>query len=326
MQSSVAKRVLVTGAAGFIGFHTAQEFLDQGWDVLGIDNFNSYYSPELKRARAQILEQKGLQIVQGDLCDEALLKSLFGNFQPSHVLHLAAQAGVRYSLKDPQAYVKSNLEGFVHLLEVSAKAGLEKLVYASSSSVYGRNSQTPFSIKDPTNHPASLYGASKKANELIASAYHHLYGLPVVGLRFFTVYGPWGRPDMAYYSFAKKIMEGKAVDVFHNGEMWRDFTHIQDIVQGILAAFQLPAGEFIYNLGNDQPRKLGDFVGILERLLGKKAQIRYLEMQKGDVLSTHADISESKRDLGFEPKISLEDGLESFIQWFKEQNLAKNVN
>lgn len=314
----MAKKVLITGAAGFIGFHLAKFLHQRGDTVIGFDNFNDYYSPELKRARERELAKSGIEMVLGDICNLKMLQATIDFNKISHVVHLAAQAGVRYSLTNPQSYVKANLEGFVNVLEACRKHPEIKLIYASSSSVYGQNTKTPFSEKDPTDHPASLYGATKKSNELMASTYHHLYGLATTGLRFFTVYGPWGRPDMAYFAFTKAILEGKPIELFNQGKLQRDFTYIDDIVEGIAAAVDLGAPCEIFNLGNNRPVELEHFISIIEKALGKEAHKKYIDMQKGDVLTTYADITHSKELLNFSPKTSLEQGIPQFTKWFQE--------
>jgi UDP-glucuronate 4-epimerase len=310
------KKILITGAAGFIGFHLAQALHLRGDKVIGLDNFNAYYDPQLKRNRQNILTKLGIEIVEGDICDLNKLKAVVSQNKITHVCHLAAQAGVRYSLENPQAYVKTNLEGFVNILEVCKENPHVKLTYASSSSVYGMNKKTPFSENDHTDEQVSLYGATKKANELMAFTYHHLYKIPCTGLRFFTVYGPYGRPDMAYYSFTKDILEGRPIKLFNNGMMERDFTYVSDIVQGTMAALDLGADWEVFNLGNHRPEKLDTFVSILEKELGVKAKREYVSMQKGDVLATFADIEHSRKRLGFEPTVSLEEGLKRFVGWY----------
>lgn len=310
------KTLLVTGAAGFIGFHCAQQLLDQGNRVVGIDNFNSYYCPKLKRDRAQVLEKKGLEMVNADINDRAVLKNLFEKHSFTHVLHLAAQAGVRYARKNPEAYLESNINGFLALLETIRYYPHVKLVYASSSSVYGRNTKIPFAVTDPTDQPANLYAATKKANELMAYSYHHLYGINMCGLRFFTVYGPWGRPDMAYFSFTKAILEREPIRLFNQGKMERDFTFIDDIVNGTLAALN-DAGSFeIFNLGNNRPTPLLSFLSILEELLGVKAKKILEGPSPGEVEITYADIQESQAKLGYQPKTDLKTGLSKFIDWY----------
>jgi UDP-glucuronate 4-epimerase len=312
------KRIFVTGAAGFIGYHLARYLHKRGDQVVGFDNFNDYYNPQLKYLRAQLLSNEGIQVEKGDLCDFSLLEQSIHKHQPTHIVHLAAQAGVRYSLSHPHAYLKSNIEGFLNVLECSRKYPGVPLIYASSSSVYGLNDKIPFSIEDRTDHQASLYGVTKKTNELMAGTYHHLYGLPVTGLRFFTVYGPWGRPDMAYFSFTRDILSGTPIRVFNQGRMQRDFTYIDDIVEGAAAAIDLGAPCEIFNLGNHQPAPLPAMISSLERHLGKKAIIVDLPMQQGDVEITYADIEYSKAKLGFSPKTSLEVGLKKFVDWYLE--------
>lgn len=311
-------RVLITGAAGFIGFHLARQLHACGNAVLGYDNFNDYYTPQLKRDRAQVLQKEGIEVVEGDICDADKLRKVIATCRPTHVAHLAAQAGVRYSVTHPHAYVEANLAGFVHILEACrAQAGL-KLVYASSSSVYGLNDKAPFTVMDETNRPASLYGATKKANEVMAHSYHHLYGIPMTGLRFFTAYGPWGRPDMAYYSFTKAIEQGRPIEVYNHGKMQRDFTYIDDIVAGIAAALDRCDGYHLYNLGNDSPVELNRFIELIEQAVGKKAIRIPKPMQPGDVLKTWADISQSRQQLGYDPKTSLEVGIPRFVHWYRQ--------
>jgi UDP-glucuronate 4-epimerase len=310
------KRVFVTGAAGFVGFHLANALLDRGDEVLGLDNFNSYYNPSLKRKRAAELKKREIDVIEGDICDANYLEEILEKFKPTHLVHLAAQAGVRYSLTNPQAYVKANLEGFVNILESCRKFKIP-LTYASSSSVYGRNDRVPFAITDNTDRQTNLYGVTKKTNELMAETYHYLYGLQVTGLRFFTVYGPWGRPDMAYFSFAKAIIEGQPIDVFAEGKLQRDFTYIDDIIQGTIAAVDLSSPCALFNLGNHQPVEVNELIALLELSLGKKAIKRFLPMQAGDMEKTYADISESTQKLGFVPKTSLAKGIERFVTWFK---------
>ena len=315
------KRIFITGAAGFIGFHLAKHLHQRGDYVIGLDNFNDYYSQKLKRARAAELAKEGLTILEQDICDFDNLKKAVRDSKPTHLVHLAAQAGVRYSIQNPQAYVKSNLEGFVNILEICRHFEQLPLVYASSSSVYGNNHKIPFSVEDRTDHQVSLYGATKKSNELMAASYHHLFNIPCTGLRFFTVYGPWGRPDMAYFSFTKAIMEGKPIEIFNHGKMKRDFTYIDDIVSGTAAAVDRISKDCsLYNLGNHQPESLLDFVEILEAALGKKAEKKFLPMQSGDVETTYADISLSQKELNFYPSTSLKDGLNRFVAWYLTNN------
>ncbi len=315
--------VLVTGAAGFIGFHLAQALQARGNRVIGFDNFNNYYDPRLKRARTAQLKALGIEVIEGDLCHFAALQQLVQQTKPTHIAHLAAQAGVRYSIDNPQAYVKSNLEGFVNVLEVCRHHPGTALIYASSSSVYGANTKLPFSEQDPTDQQVSLYGATKKSNEVLAASYHHLYGVPVTGLRFFTVYGPWGRPDMAYYSFTQNIIEGKAIKVFNHGKLQRDFTYIDDIVAGTVSAIDLSAGHEIFNLGNHRPVTLEHFIHVVEKAVGRAAIREELPMQAGDVSATYADIGHSQQRLGFEPKTTLEEGIPRFVRWYREWSLSK---
>ena len=309
--------IFITGIAGFIGFHVAQALRKRGDTVVGCDNFNAYYDPKLKRDRAALLEKQGIKVVEADICDAALLDKLVVENKISHFLHLAAQAGVRHSIKQPQDYVASNLDGFIKVIELIRHHPEIPLVYASSSSVYGLNKKIPFSETDPIDLPTSLYGATKKSNELIAHAYHHMFGISVTGLRFFTVYGPWGRPDMAYFSFTDAILKGKPLQIFNEGQMKRDFTYIDDIVAGTIAAIDLAAPCEIFNLGNHQPEGVLHLVEILEKHLGKQAVKNFLPMQLSEVPVTYADISKSQKVLGFSPKISLETGIEKFLAWYR---------
>lgn len=312
------KIVLLTGAAGFIGFHTALALAKRGDQVIGLDNYNSYYTPSLKRKRAAILKNQGIEILEADLNDAEALKTLFVKHPFTHLLNLAAQAGVRYARENPHAYLSSNINGFLMILEQLRQHPHIRLVYASSSSVYGRNEKIPFSTADRTDQPANLYAATKKANELMAYSYNHLYGIPAIGLRYFTVYGPWGRPDMAYYSFTKAISEGKPIHLFNQGKMKRDFTFIEDVVHGTLAALDYKEGYEVFNIGNNKPVELLTFVQILEKEIGKKAQIILEEASPGEVETTFADITDSQKKLGFQPKTSLETGLAHFVKWYKE--------
>jgi UDP-glucuronate 4-epimerase len=307
------KRVWITGAAGFIGYHAAKALLAEGHEVLGLDNFNDYYEVSLKRWRQELL---GAEIIEADILDRDRWEGRVKSFKPTHVLHLAAQAGVRYSLVNPQAYVRSNIDGFLVVLEWMRNHPDTKLVYASSSSVYGLNAQLPYSIKDRTDHQASFYGVTKKSNELMAAAYSHLYGFSTVGLRFFTVYGPFGRPDMALFGFTDKILKGEPIDLYNFGEMQRDFTYIDDIVAGTLAALDYQGKTEVFNLGNHAPVSLKRFVEVLEGALGKKAECRLMPLQPGDVLATYADITESRAELGFHPRVSLEQGVPRFVEWY----------
>lgn len=311
----VDMRVLITGMAGFIGFHMAKALQSLGIEVVGIDNFNSYYDPALKKQRAALLQEMGIKTHVLDINDPTF-PTFVHLHKPTHLLHLAAQAGVRYSLTHPQAYVKTNLEGFTQVLETIRQDTSIKLVYASSSSVYGLNSKLPYSVSDPTDSQASFYGVTKKANELMAANYTHLFGIQATGLRFFTVYGPWGRPDMALFSFTRAILEEKPIELFNHGNMRRDFTYIDDIVRGTLSALQYQGDTPIFNLGNNSPHTLSEFVKILENALGKKANCILKPMQPGEVLTTYADIKESTQELGFIPKVSLEQGISRFVDWY----------
>jgi UDP-glucuronate 4-epimerase len=334
------KNILVTGAAGFIGFHLAKRLLALGYHVIGVDNINEYYDVLLKKDRLKILEgNSNFKFFKIDLSNNKKLNQLFKEKQIHIIVNLAAQAGVRYSLDNPHSYVRSNLNGFVNILEACRHYHVEHLIYASSSSVYGANMNIPFSTKDSVDHPISLYAASKKANELMAHTYSHLFQLPTTGLRFFTVYGPWGRPDMAYYSFTRDIMEGNTIKVFNNGNMSRDFTYIDDIVEGIIRLLNSPpksnpdwdrenpepsssyAPYKVYNIGNNRPIKLLDFIRTLEQLIGKEAKIEFAPMQPGDVKETYADISDLQTDVGFYPTTTIEEGLAHFVDWYKNYYL-----
>jgi UDP-glucuronate 4-epimerase len=314
-------KVLITGTAGFIGFTLARRLLADGHEVVGVDNFVPYYSVELKRARHAILEATpGYTGVNADLVDLPSLTETFAQHRPQVVVNLAAQAGVRYSLTNPHAYESANLHGFLNILECCRHAGTPRLVYASSSSVYGGNTKLPFSESDPVDSPVSLYAATKKANELMAHTYTHLYGIQTVGLRFFTVYGPWGRPDMAAWLFTDAMLKGKSIQVFNHGQMQRDFTYVDDIVSGVVASMftgGLKPCE-IFNLGNHQPEKLLDMIGIIARELGIEPKMEMLPLQPGDVPSTYADIDKASDLLGFEPVTPLAIGLPNFVRWFRE--------
>lgn len=312
------KNVFITGAAGFIGFHLARHLALRGDAVVGYDNFNDYYPIDLKRKRAKLLRDCGVAVVEGDICNFASLQEEIARHQTTHLVHLAAQAGVRYSLTHPQAYVKANIEGFVNILEICRSNNAMKLIYASSSSVYGNSDKIPFAIDDIAEKQASVYGVTKKTNELLASTYHQLYGIPVTGLRFFTVYGPWGRPDMAYFSFTKAILKGHPIDLYNHGKVKRDFTYIDDIIQGTAAAIDLGAECERFNLGNHQPVEVQYLVQLLEEALGRKAKIRYLPLQLGDVEMTYADIKHSTQRLGYLPRTSLKEGIAHFINWYRE--------
>ncbi|MBI5272699.1 MAG: NAD-dependent epimerase/dehydratase family protein [Chlamydiia bacterium] len=311
------KRILVTGAAGFIGYHLSLALHKRGDFVIGLDHFNAYYDVQLKKGRAVQLQEQGIEILHADIRDRDLLQLALLRHGITHVVHLAAQAGVRHSLSEPDDYVASNLQGFVSVFEACRRFPSLKITYASSSSVYGLNEKIPFSVEDSTDQPANLYGATKKANEVIAHAYHHLYGLSVTGLRYFTVYGPWGRPDMAYYRFAHLISNNMPIQVFNAGRMRRDFTYIDDIVNGTIAAIDLGASCEIFNLGNHRPVELLYLIELLEKSLGKKAIKELLPMQPGEVVGTCADIEKSEKFLGFCPSVPLEQGIDRFIAWYK---------
>lgn len=319
---------IVTGVAGFIGFSVARALLEDGETVIGIDIVNDYYDVRLKEARLRMLEAyPGFTFHRRDLADQSLVPFITERHPDvTEIIHLAAQAGVRYSLINPYAYVQSNIQAHVVMLELArALPGLRNFVYASSSSVYGGNKESPFSIDHPVTRPISLYAATKRADELISYTYSHLFKIPAIGLRFFTVYGPWGRPDMAAFLFTDAILAGRPIEVFNNGDMWRDFTFIDDIVAGIRAAHLRPpppdadgVRHTVYNLGNHRPEMLMDMIGIIEQTLGRKAEINFRPMQPGDVPSSCADIEASRRDLGFEPKTNISDGLPRFIAWYRE--------
>ncbi|MFO7821809.1 MAG: SDR family NAD(P)-dependent oxidoreductase [Lentisphaeria bacterium] len=312
-------QILITGAAGFIGYHAAVRFLEQGWQVVGIDNFNAYYDPHLKEARhAQLEKYESYDGIRMDLGDREGVMRLFEQRSFDAVVHLAAQAGVRYSLDHPFVYVDANLTGFLSVLEAVRHHGPKRLVYASSSSVYGGNTKLPFSEKDSVDSPVSLYAATKRANELMAHTYTHLYGIQTVGLRFFTVYGPWGRPDMAMWIFADKIKSGKSIPVYNYGNMKRDFTFIDDIVTGIYASATKPNLDDyeIFNLGNHQCEQLGDLIATIEKALGQTAEKELLPMQPGDVPATYADIERANTKLGYEPVTPISEGVPKFIEWF----------
>lgn len=330
-------KILITGAAGFIGFHLARRFLQAGENVFGLDNLNDYYSVQLKKDRLKLLQQESkFHFEPIDLADEAALKAYFATHGFTHVINLAAQAGVRYSLINPQSYISSNMVGFANLLECCRHHEVKHLVYASSSSVYGLNTLMPFSVRHNVDHPVSLYAASKKSNELMAHTYSYLYNLPTTGLRFFTVYGPWGRPDMALYLFTKAIMEGKPIKVFNHGKMRRDFTYIDDIVEGVFRVAQhipepnpqwdgqkpdpstSPTPYKIYNIGNNNSVELETFISVLENALGRKAIRDYMDLQPGDVPATYADVDDLIRDVGFKPDTKIEDGIARFVDWYTE--------
>ena len=330
-------KILVTGAAGFIGSTLSHRLLERGDEVLGFDNLNDYYDPTLKEARLALLEGKpGFRFIRGDLEDREAVDRAFKEFKPDRVVALAAQAGVRYSLENPRAYIDSNIVGFLNILEACRHFGCEHLVYASSSSVYGANRKLPFAVEDSVDHPVSLYAASKKANELMAHTYSHLYDIPTTGLRFFTVYGPWGRPDMALFLFTRKILAGEPIEVFNNGRHSRDFTYIDDIVEGIIRTLDhvpgpdsaydplqpTPASSTapyrVYNIGNSQPVELLRYIEVLEDALGRKAEMRMLPMQPGDVPDTFADVTALQRDTGYKPATPIETGVRNFVEWYRD--------
>ena len=330
-------KVLVTGAAGFIGYHVSRRLLERGDEVVGVDNLNDYYDPSLKEARLEMLRAfDGFRLEREDVGDKAAIERAFATHRPARVVHLAAQAGVRYSLTNPHAYTHSNVTGFLNILEGCRATGVEHLVYASSSSVYGANTRQPFSEHHNVDHPVSLYAATKKANELMAHTYAHLYRLPCTGLRFFTVYGPWGRPDMALFKFTRGILAGEPIPVFNEGRMIRDFTYIDDIVEGVIRVVDRvaepdPAWDpgdpdpsrsnapyRVFNIGNNQPVPLLECIAVLEEELGRKATMDLLPMQPGDVPSTMADVSELEQAAGFRPKTTIREGVAAFVKWYKD--------
>lgn len=321
-----SKTYLITGGAGFIGFHLSKSLLERGAQVIGFDNMNDYYDVKLKEDRLAILDAYDkYSFIKGDLADNADVFRVFQEYRPQIVVNLGAQAGVRYSIDNPGAYMASNMMGFFHVLEGCRYFPVEHLVYASSSSVYGGNEKVPFSTEDKVDEPVSLYAATKKSNELMAHAYSKLYRIPVTGLRFFTVYGPFGRPDMAYFKFTQKILAGKPIQLYNRGDMYRDFTYIDDIVRGVENILCNPPeenakGAFykLYNIGNNKPVKLMDYVATLEKCLGREAQKEYLPMQPGDVYQTYADVTDLMRDYDFKPETSIEEGLAKFVEWYKD--------
>jgi UDP-glucuronate 4-epimerase len=332
-------KILITGAAGFIGMHTTKKLLERGDNVIGVDNLNDYYDPKLKESRLEILRSYGnFKFIPADIADAGKVDVIFSKENPQRVINLAAQAGVRYSLKNPSVYIQSNMVGFSNVLESSRKYEIEHLVYASSSSVYGANTKTPFNVNDPANHPLSLYAATKKSNELMAHSYSHLYRLPTTGLRYFTVYGPWGRPDMAPWLFTKAIQSGRTIDVYNHGKMKRDFTYIDDVVEATLKVIDSvprpnpyfstenpdPASSNspykIYNVGNNQPIELMTFIGSIENALNKKASIKFLPIQPGDVVSTYADIDPLIKEFNFSPSQNLDAGIGDWVKWFLARN------
>ncbi len=334
--SGTSDTVLVTGSAGFIGFHLTKRLLAKKCNVLGVDNLNTYYDVNLKKARLeQLTENKGFQFFQLDIADRQAVEALFEQHSIDIVVNLAAQAGVRYSLENPRAYIDANIVGFTNLLECCRHHSVKHLVFASSSSVYGANTKMPFSVHHNVDHPVSLYAATKKANELMAHTYSHLFGLPATGLRFFTVYGPWGRPDMALFLFTKAIMQDEPIKVFNHGRMQRDFTYIDDIVEGVARVMdKIPAPNpkwsgdqpdpgtsyapyKIYNIGNNNPVELSHFIETLETILGRKAEKIYQDLQPGDVPATYADVDDLVNDVGFKPATTIETGIERFVSWYK---------
>jgi UDP-glucuronate 4-epimerase len=329
--------IFVTGAAGFIGFHVSKRLLERGEDVVGIDNLNDYYDPALKHARLDILRKfERFEFVRADIADRAAIEELFARHKPARVVHLAAQAGVRYSLTNPHAYTESNITGFLNILEGCRHHAVEHLAYASSSSVYGANTKQPFSEHDNIDHPVSLYAATKKANELMAHTYAHLFGVASTGLRFFTVYGPWGRPDMALFRFTRGILAGEPIPVFNEGRMIRDFTYIDDIAEGVVRVLDKraepdqnwsgddpdPARSYapyrVFNIGNNKPVLLLDYIAALEAALGRKATLDLLPMQPGDVVSTRADVTELEEAVGFRPSVTIAEGIAQFVTWYKD--------
>lgn len=326
--------ILVTGAAGFIGFHTISRLLDRGETVIGLDNLNDYYDVTLKEARLARLKAQAsgdFAFMKADFSDHEVLETSLGQRDVTSIIHLGAQAGVRYSIENPRVYIQSNISGHLNLLEIARHRGVKHMVYASSSSVYGGNKTLPFRVEDRVDHPISLYAATKKADELMSETYAHLYGTPLTGLRFFTVYGPWGRPDMAMWMFTKAILEGRPIDVFNSGAMRRDFTFIDDIVQGVIACHDNPpandgqlkaggsvAAHRLYNIGNRRSEDLNRMISLIEEACGAKAERRMLPMQPGDVPETYADISAIQGDLGFEPSVTIDEGIPRFVAWFKD--------
>lgn len=324
--------ILVTGVAGFIGFHVAAALLRRGEKVIGIDSLNEYYDPQLKRDRLDQLQKLNhdFQFIQCDFADHVVLESSLSSIGFDRIVHLGAQPGVRYSIENPRAYVQSNLVGHLNLLELARHRGAEHMVYASSSSVYGQNTKTPFSVDDRVDHPVSLYAATKKSDELITESYSHLYRIPLTGLRFFTVYGPWGRPDMAPWLFTQAILSGKPIKVFNHGKMRRDFTYIDDIVAGVIASLDSPPTDddsvkpggsksphAIYNIGNNQSEELGRFIEVIEDACGRKAEKIMMDMQPGDVRATYADIDDMARDHGYAPTTTIDVGIPAFVEWFR---------
>lgn len=322
----MGKTILITGAAGFIGFNLAKSLLNEQYEIIGFDNINDYYDVSLKYARLEILNKhKNFKFIQADLADENSVNNVFKTYKPDIAVNLAAQAGVRYSIENPKAYIDSNIVGFFNILEACRHYPVEHLVYASSSSVYGNQQKTPFSVDDNVDRPISLYAATKKSNELMAFTYSHLYKIPATGLRFFTVYGPFGRPDMAYFGFTNKIFAVEPIKIFNNGNMLRDFTYVDDIVTGIKNILPCPPqkdenGDLykVYNIGNNKPEKLLTFIETLEEIIGIEAKKEYLPMQPGDVYQTYADVSELEKNFNFKPQTSIKEGLTEFVNWYRE--------
>lgn len=320
------KKILITGAAGFIGYHLSKRLLDEKFSIIGIDNLNNYYDSNLKQYRLkELLKYKNFKFYKKDISNKEEIIDILNTNKPEIVINLAAQAGVRYSIDHPDCYIQSNIIGFYNILEACRYNNIKHLIFASSSSVYGQNEKIPFSVNDVADTPISLYAATKKSNELMAYAYSNLYDIPVTGLRFFTVYGPLGRPDMAYFSFTKNINEGKKIKIFNNGELYRDFTYIDDIIDGIrLIMNDVPKKNEngvkykVYNIGNNKPVKISDFISLLEKNIGKEAIKEYLPMQPGDVYETYADITEIEKDFGFKPKTNIDIGLKNFVDWYNE--------
>lgn len=334
---NILNKILVTGTAGFIGFHLANRLIKEGWAVVGLDNLNEYYDINLKKARLDILQKsENFSFHKSSLEDKIAVKKVFEVEKPDYVVNLAAQAGVRYSIENPHAYTSSNIEGFLNILEGCRHFGVKHLIYASSSSVYGANKKIPFSVENNVDHPVSLYAATKKANELMAHTYSHLYNIPTTGLRFFTVYGPWGRPDMALFIFTKAILKGEPIDVFNHGMMKRDFTYVNDIVEGIsrlITHIPKPNSSWdalnpdpsyskspykVFNIGNNQPVELNYFIESIEKALGKKAIKNLLPLQPGDVVETYANVDHLRDEIGFKPNTKIEDGIQSFVDWYRD--------
>ena len=312
------EKILVTGCAGFIGMHLSKKLLEDGYDILGLDSLNNYYDPKLKKDRLEILEDfRNFSFEKVDISCESDLANLFKKYKPDKVVNLAAQAGVRYSIENPNAYISSNIIGFMNVLQCCRYNNIKGLIYASSSSVYGNNKEIPFSVEAKTDKPISVYGATKKSNELMAYSYSHLYKVPTTGLRFFTVYGPWGRPDMAFSIFTDKIINNKKINLFNHGEMFRDFTYIDDIVQGLVLSLNKSLSCSVFNMGSSSSIKIIDLISLIETKIGKKAKIKFSEMQPGDVKKTLADISYSKKILGYEAKTSLKKGIITFLDWYE---------